>query len=171
MIYAIAGVLLIILLVIRIAQATSGTKTVLTYEARSGGSSPRPLPELQPKSASEVDSILDLPTEWVTYAGATPPLRLNMRGQSLDGYRYTLRKFAAEMGIDVSDLPPEAMENVARITTAMAYVVDWEGATYANGAPLAYSARAMAAKLEADPELSIFVSENAQRLSPPWPVS
>lgn len=51
---------------------------------------------------------------------------------------------------------------------AEAYVLDWEGATYPNGAPMLYSPENLAAFMATDPHLVAFIRQEAHRLSPKW---
>jgi len=173
MIFAIIGVLLIISLSLTIIRQVAGTRieTTIRYEAASP-SGLAPLPELPVASAGVIEALTDTETEWVTYPGRTPSLRLKMRGQSMDGYRYILRKVAAAMGVaDLSRMPPELVQPILELSRATAYVVDWEGVAYPNGEPAPYSARALVEMMEADGMLSTFVTDHSERLSPPLPVS
>ena len=51
---------------------------------------------------------------------------------------------------------------------ATAYVIDWEGAIYPNGSPMPFTISNIATRLEQDPYLLTFVTDEAHRLSPDW---
>jgi hypothetical protein len=52
---------------------------------------------------------------------------------------------------------------------AEAYAIEWEGAQYQNGAPMPYSPANLALFMAGDQHLIAFVSQKAERISPPWP--
>jgi len=111
-----------------------------------------------------------LPTRWVTYMGATPPLKLEIRGQSYETYRRVMRKHLDGISDGARRAMTETMlHDINLLVVADAYVIDWEGATYANGNPMPFSPAELSARMAVDPPLVSFVTENARAISPPWP--
>ena len=170
---AIIGVLVIVILALVIIQMVGGTKTKITYQFEpQPGTGPPPLPGRTP---GEIKEALDaMPSEWVTYEGATPPLKLHIRGLTHENLRRVSRKLIDQMGGQqaMDQLP---VEQVTQLMLGMnsnliaeAYVLDWEGARYPNGAPMPFSASNMATRLDGDPYLLTFVTDHAHRLSPDW---
>jgi hypothetical protein len=176
MIFAVVGVLLAVLLLLRIIQILGGTKTKITYEWEAHrepgspvvGASYRPLPAITASEAKR--RVESMPAEWVTYAGATPPLKLLVRGQSYENYRRLTREAIDEIGQHNFSLLSQAQrEGVSYGVIAKAYVVDWEGAVYPNGGVMPFSISNVTARLAGDQHLVGFVTDEAHRLSPPWP--
>ncbi|MDR3513477.1 MAG: hypothetical protein P4L73_17700 [Caulobacteraceae bacterium] len=164
------SVLVIVALVVLIIRALVGHKSEvkITYGGPVQPSALPPLPKLTPAEIEARSSAMV--SEWVEYAGATPPLRLHVRGQSHETYRLFSRKHIDLIGEDAVQAMPETMlANLNHIVMADAYVTGWEGAVYPNGAPMPYSPRNLAIMMGADPYLVTFISQTAERLSPPWP--
>jgi hypothetical protein len=57
------------------------------------------------------------------------------------------------------------------VVIADAYVPGCNGAAYVDGTPMPYSPRVLAAMMRDDPKLSVFIRQQAKRLSPAWPQS
>ena len=170
---ALIGLLVIVILVLVIVQMIGGTKTKITYQFEpQQGYEPPPLPERTP---DEIKAGFDaMPSEWVTYEGATPPLRLHLRGSTYENLRRVSRNLIDQMGGQkaMDQLPVEQvtqlMFGINSKLIAEAYVLDWEGAQYPNGAAMPFSSSNMAALLDSDSYLLTFVTDHAHRLSPDW---
>ena len=106
----------------------------------------------------------------MTYNGATPPLRLHVRGQTYEGFRRVIRKYIDRIGQDHFDqLSQQQKEEFLLPVVAEAYVSDWEGAQYPNGNAMPFSPANLAIMMAKDPHLGAFVESEAERISPPWP--
>ena len=69
-----------------------------------------------------------------------PPLRLKLRGNSYEGFRRVTRKYIDRTGQDHFERLSDAQRMQFLLPViAEAYVIEWEGAQYQNGAPLPYS--------------------------------
>ncbi len=113
-----------------------------------------------------------MPVEWVTYLGATPPLKLKIRGTSLEMYRRACRKYIDLIGEEnFRRLSPEQAKATTRQINAETYVLDWEGAMYPNGAPMPFIPASLATMLGNDPHLEAFLSNEVERISPKWDVA
>ena len=172
MISVIVGVLVIVILALVIIRMVSGSKTTIIYQMESQQGGPPPLPD---RSSAEIKASFDaMPSEWVTYMGATPPLKLHVRGLTRENLRRVSRKLIDEMGGQAAmdrlpvDEVTQLMLGMGTRMVAEGYVLDWEGAQYPNGAALPYSTANMTARLDADPYLVTFVTDHAHRLSPDW---
>lgn len=162
MIWAIVGLLMIVLLVMRIAGMLGNGRTQAVPAI------PDPAPGF--KSAEQVQATSEvMPSEWCEYQGRTPPLRLKIRGQSEENYTRITRQQLATLGPGGINYLSEDQRSafVSRIA-AQAYVADWEGAFYPNGNPIPFSVDNLMAVIEGDQLLTAFVMENAHRLSPAW---
>ena len=169
----ILSILLIVVLVLLIVRLVGGTKTSITYQV--GPQDSDALPALPQRAPAEVKAIFDgMPSKWVTYAGATPPLRLHVRGMNYEGLRRVTRKLIDEgVGQHIVDRIPEGqlpqfMAGLQPQLVAEAYVLDWDGAQYPNGGAMPFSVANVAARLSADPYLMTFVTDEAHQLSPSW---
>jgi hypothetical protein len=107
--------------------------------------------------------------EWLEYPGRTPPLRLHIRGQSYENYRLFARKYLDQLGSGYALLTPQERHMLSCKTIADAYIADWAGVIYPNGAPIPYSPGEAGLMLAQDEHLFLFVTQNANRLSPEWP--
>lgn len=127
-----------------------------------------PLPARSPQELKARDDALQ--SEWVTYNGRTPPLRLKVRGNSYEGFRRVTRKYIDIIGQDHFDRLGEA-ERVQFLlpVIAEAYVLDWDGAQYQNGTAMPYSPANLVLFMAADQHLIAFVNQEADRISPAWP--
>ena len=163
------GVLLIIVLSLAIIRALVGTTTRYTVIPNQPESVFDPAPGV--RTAAEIGAISDtMSSEWCVYEGVTPPLRLKIRGQSLENYARITRLHLDEFGRDsYAALPPQQQAQILSRISADAYVVDWEGALYPNGNPLPFTQQNLMAMIEKDSFLWPFIQEHAHRLSPPWP--
>ncbi len=177
--WGIIGVLFVIVLLLRIGKMTGAvTTTVKTvhgsydqdgkfHPGELAGSGVVPLPvrspvELQQQAAS-------MPVEWISYPGMTPPLKLQIRGTSQEMYRRVCRKYIDQFGQDnFAQLPKDQMHAVMCSIKAEAYVLDWDGAQYPNGAAMPFSPSNLAILLGNDPFLDTFLSEQVERISPKW---
>ncbi len=175
-VFGAVAILLLILLTLRIIQILGGTKTRITidYSENMQDGSPgglTPMPPMPERTSEQIGAIIEGgQTEWVTYPGMTPPLRMKMRGQSLEGYRWVLRAHAVELGFaDLADIPTQMRDALTHVVMARAYVTDWEGPSYPNGVAMPYSPANLASFMDRDDALFNFVAENAHRISPPWP--
>ncbi len=128
------------------------------------------LPPLPERSSSEVDEMFGwTAANWVEYPGRTPPLRLKIRGLSEELFRRVARKHVGPLGRIWSQRAAlELTFRFENLVMAEAYVLDWEGATYPNGAPMLYSPENLAAFMATDPHLVAFIRQEAHRLSPKW---
>jgi len=110
-----------------------------------------------------------MPIEWVTYLGATPPLKLKIRGTTEMMYRQASRKFINLLGQENFERLSN-QEKLAAIHAINAdiYVLDWEGAFYPNGSPMPFSPSALALLLDKDEHLNVFLSDQVARISPAW---
>lgn len=163
------SLLLIVLLGLWIIQALVGTKTKYTIVQEGAANPYDPAPGV--RSAEEIKAISDaMPSEWCAYQGMTPPLRLKIRGQSLENYTRITRQYLDDVGRDIFiNLPAQQQAAVNLRIIVDAYVTDWEGALYPNGNPLPFSLDNVMALLGKDEFLLPFIQDNAHRLSPPWP--
>jgi len=110
-----------------------------------------------------------MPIEWITYAGMTPELRLQIRGTTEGMFRQTTRKYINMIGQEnFEHLSVGERDAMMNTIMAEAYVLDWGGALYPNGNPMPYSASSMALMLAKDPYLVAFLSDQAERLNPGW---
>jgi hypothetical protein len=177
-IYSLIAIFFLIYLVLRIVRMLSPRSRVAVdrskTEAEERFSADRfntaPLPA---QSAEETaKQLASQPTEWVTYNGMTPPLRLNIRGQSYESYRRVARVHIDVVGQKNMERFSEAqIAGINNLIVADAYVTDWEGAKYPNGNPMPFSPQDLAVLLSKDEHLLAFVSREAKRISPPWPTS
>lgn len=112
-----------------------------------------------------------LRTEWVTYGGATPPLKLKVTAQSYESYRRMARQMIdRDIGQEnVERLSVEQLEAFNHSVLATAYVADWDGAQYPNGSPMPFSVGNLVVMMAQDPYLEAFIVNEARRISPPWP--
>jgi hypothetical protein len=111
-----------------------------------------------------------MPAEWVEYPGSTPPLRLHVRGQSYETYRGFVSKHLNVIGEAAFEaMSPQMLMGFNCLVMADAYVTEWEGATYPNGAPMPYAPEYLAPRMESDPDLMTFLSLSARKLSPAYP--
>lgn len=174
--YVIVSVLVAIYLVLRIGRMLGGRSVIAGRE--SGGQPPAafdpnrfnaaPLPKRTDEEIKARDDALQ--TEWVTYNGHTPPLRLKLRGNSYEGFRRVSRKYIDRIGQDhFEHLSDAERAQFMHLLIAEAYVIEWDGAQYPNGAPMPYSPAGLALFLAADQHLIAFVQHEAERISPPWP--
>ncbi len=127
-----------------------------------------PVPTRSSQQLKERDDALQ--SEWITYNGRTPPLRLKVRGNSYEGFRRVVRKYIDTIGQDHFDRLAEA-ERVQFLLPVMAeaYVLDWDGAQYQNGTPMPYSPANLVLLMAGDQHLIAFVKQEAERISPAWP--
>jgi hypothetical protein len=167
----------LIYLVLRIAGMIGGYRTTITLRTTDTPGAPPPFDAkrfntspLPPRSQKELEQIQkSMRTEWVTYGGATPPLRLHVRGQSYEGFRRVVRKYIDLTGQDRFDrLSQQQKEEFLLPVMAEAYVSDWEGAQYPNANPMPFSPANLAIMMAKDPHLGAFVQSEAERISPPW---
>lgn len=173
-IYVIVSVLFAVYLLLRILKMLGGGSANAAPPSRSSEKfdpnrfNTAPLPE---RSAAELESQKnDLKSEWVTYQGATPPLKLLIQGQSYESYRRVVRSQIDLVGQEnVERLPPEALADLNRTILANAYVKDWEGAQYPNGNVMPFTPDNLVVRLSGDPYLETFITGEAKRVSPPWP--
>jgi hypothetical protein len=164
------GVVFLVYLLLRISRMVGGgTRTVVVDQSPHDDR-----PKLPDRSTGEIQSLLDsMPTEWVTYEGMTPPLRLKVRGMTHELYRRFTRAQLDAFGQDTLDKLPmaqkmEVTKSLLPIINATAYVVDWSGAQYPNGKPLPYTPENLATFLRKDEMLRNFVSNEASRIGPAW---
>jgi len=127
-----------------------------------------PLPK---RTVTELKAHVDaLRTEWVTYNGRTPPLRLKLRGNSYEDFRRRSQNYIDRIGQDHFERLSDAqLMQFLLPVIAEAYVVEWEGAQYQNGAPMPYCPDNLALFMAGDQHLMAFVKQEAERISPPWP--
>jgi hypothetical protein len=172
------AVAFLIYLVLRIVGMIGGYRTNVTLQTTRTPETPppfdpnrfntSPLPQRAQKELEQIQSSMR--TEWVTYAGATPPLRLHVRGQSYEGFRRVTRKYIDLTGQDNFDrLSQQQKVEFLLPVIAEAYVSDWEGAQYSNGNAMPFSPANLAIMMAKDPHFGAFVQCEAERLSPPWP--
>jgi hypothetical protein len=147
-------------------QTTRTTKTPPPFDPNHFNTSPLPR-----RTQNELKQIQNsMRTEWVTYGGATPPLRLHVRGQSYEGFRRVTRKYIDLTGQDNFDrLSQQQQVEFLIPVIAEAYVLAWEGAQYSNGNEMPFSPANLAIMMAKDPHFGAFVQSEAERLSPPWP--
>ena len=127
-------------------------------------------PHLAPHSVPLLSELEAGERGWVTYGGATPPLRLHIHGQTYEGFRRVVRKHIDRLGQDYFDqLPQQRKEEFLLPVVAEAYVSDWEGAQYPNGNEMPFSPANLAIMMAKDPHLGAFLQSEAERISPPWP--
>jgi hypothetical protein len=108
-----------------------------------------------------------MPVEWIVYEGSTPPLKLKIRGASESLYRQFARKHIAGIGEDnYNRMTPEQQRAVTRAINAELYVLDWDGAHYANGNKIPFSAPSLELMLQKDPDLEAFLNGQVRRISP-----
>lgn len=156
-------ILVLVLLALSLIRTLSAQSAAADLKA---ARIPAPLPE---RSAEQLKEMFDgAASEWVDYPGSTPPLRLRVRGLSYELYRRVARR---RMGPLSGNDPAAAamLPTLNNVVMAEGYVTDWHGATYPNGAEMPYSPENLAAKMAQDQYLAIFVIQQGQRLSPPWP--
>ena len=165
-------------LVLRISGMIGGYRATVTLGTTGTPETPPPFDPnrfntspLPQRTQTELEQIVSsMQTEWVTYAGATPPLRLRVRGQSYEGFRRVIRKYIDLKGQDHFDrLSQEQKMEFLLPVIADAYVSDWEGAQYPNGNAMPFSPANLAIMMAKDPHLGAFVKSEAERISPPWP--
>jgi hypothetical protein len=172
------AVAFLIYLVLRIVGIIGGYRTDVTLQARRTPKTPppfdpnrfneSPLPQRTQKESEQIQNSMR--TDWVTYGGATPPLRLHVRGQSYEGFRRVTRKYIDLTGQDNFDrLSQQQKVEFLLPVIAEAYASDWEGAQYSNGNAIPFSPANLAIMMAKDPHLGAFVQSEAERLSPPWP--
>jgi hypothetical protein len=173
------GVLVVVVLILRIAQMTGGTTTTIktihgSYDPEGnfhpGETGRREVAPLPARSGQELQQQAEsMVVEWVTYPGATPPLRLKIRGATYEMYRRVARKYIDQVGQDNFErLSMEQIQVVNRSMMAEAYVLDWEGAQYPNGAPKPFLPASLALLLNSDPHLEEFLIHHGERISPKW---
>lgn len=162
------GVLVMILLVVVIVRNIVGYRVETTISFPSGPETSEQ-PEIPTPSQAELAArSAAMPSEWVEYPGATPPLKLHVRGQTYETYRLFVRKHLNGVGQEVFEaMSPAMAANFHHTVMADAYVCGWEGAAYPNGAPLAFTPQKLALMLDSDPYLEGFLLETAHRLCPP----
>jgi hypothetical protein len=109
-----------------------------------------------------------MPRQWVKYPGRSPALMLELRGLSRDLYCRIARKHLTGASADPADAATLAckLDNIVD-----AYMLGWKGATFVDGTPVPYSTAVLAAMMLEDPHLSVFVCQEARRLSPARPES
>jgi hypothetical protein len=175
--YVIVSVLFAIYLVLRIGRMLGGRS--VTVMGRESGPQPHatfdpnrfntaPLPKRTDEEIKAHDETLQM--EWVTYNGRTPPLRLKLRGNTYEGFRRVIRKYIDIVGQDHFDgLSHAERMQLMPLFIAEAYVIEWEGAQYPNGAPMPYSPANLALFMAGDQHLIVFADQESQRISPPWP--
>ncbi len=132
------------------------------YPGEPGRSETAPQPvraaqELQTQAAS-------MPVAWVTYPGATPPLKLKIRGCSEEMYQGAWRKYTDLF----AQLSREQIHAYRPLINAEIYVLDWEGALYPNGVPIPFTPDGLAILLRNDPHLDAFLSDQVRQVSPKW---
>lgn len=177
--YIAVGALFAIYLLLRIGKILGTAKTTVEYVPAPQSQTPAetfsgdrfntaPLPE---RTASEIKEQTDaLKLEWVTYGGSTPPLRLLIQGQTYETYRRIARGRIDLLGQqNVERLSPEQMADFNRSIIAHAYVRNWEGAQYPNGNAMPFTPENLTLLMERDPYLESFITNEAKRVSPPWP--
>jgi hypothetical protein len=82
-----------------------------------------------------------------------------------------IRKYTDRMGQDHFDRLSDAERmQFMPLFIAEAYVIEWEGAQYQNGAPMPYSPANLALFMAGDEPLIAFVQQEAERIGPPWPI-
>jgi hypothetical protein len=110
-----------------------------------------------------------MPVEWVTYEGTTPPLKLKIRGATEAMYRQLFQKAVKAIGEETfGRMTGEQQHAVTCSINAELYVLDWDGAHYANGNKIPFSAPSLELMLQKDPDLEAFLRGQAQRISPIW---
>jgi hypothetical protein len=170
--FGLFGVLLLAVLVIRLLMKSSQAAAVPLKKPEEAFRPDRyntaPLPT---RSAAELTAQQSaLRGDWVTYVGATPPLRLKLQGQSYESYRRVARNHINVIGQERFErMSPSEQVAASALITADAYVKDWDGAAYQNGSPMPFSVKSMATMMLEDPHLMAFVTDEAAKLSPPWP--
>ncbi len=175
--YGVVSVLFAIYFVLRITRMLGGRS--VTVVSRDGGAQPpkafdanrRNMAPLPTRTAEELKRHDDsLQTEWVTYNGYTPPLRLKVRGNSYKGVRGSMRKYIDRIGQDHYERLSDAERaQFMRPELAESHVLEWEGAQYQNGAPMPFSPANLALFMAAAQHLVAFVQQEAERISPSWP--
>jgi hypothetical protein len=165
-------------LVLRIVGMIGGYRTDVALQTTRTPEKPPPFDPnrfntspLPKRTQNELEQLQNpMRTEWVAYGGATPPLRLHVRGQSYEGFRRVTRKHIDLTGQDNFDrLSQQQKVEFLLPVIAEAYVLDWEGAQYANGNAMPFSPANLAIMMAKDPHFGAFVQSAAERLSPPWP--
>jgi hypothetical protein len=165
------SVVFLIYLLMRIVRMAENSKSS-TYEVtdKPGGIYDA-RPKLPFRTGDEIQKQLQsMPTTWARYPGCTPPLDLRIRGMTEELYRRFTRTYFEESGMrdHLDQLPPaqqfEIMSSQLPEINARAYVIDWRGATYPNGAPLPYAPAHLAALMRQDKLLMTFVSDEAGKL-------
>jgi hypothetical protein len=170
---AIVAILTIIGLILQIAKNTGGikttTSTVQGHFDEGGKFHPGPaLPAPLPLTQEEFDrQLASMPVEWVTYMGATPSVRLKIRGVTELMYRQICRKYINMMGQEQFErMPFSEKDAVIRMINSELYVLDWDGAAYPNGNPMPFSPSALMLLLDKDQHLRAFLSDEVARISP-----
>lgn len=127
-------------------------------------------PALPHRTPQEVQALFDsMPSEWVSYEGATPTLNLHVRGVTHELYRRVTRNHMEAYGLSVLDNMPieqkmEVSNGMLPSINATAYVIGWRGAEYPNGKPLPYTPENLATLMRKDEMLRNFVSAESQRI-------
>jgi hypothetical protein len=167
---ALAAILGIIVAALTIARTFSRPKVNAdiiegSFEEVVKPASGRPAPAL---SRAEFDRLAaTMPVEWVVYEGATPPLKLKIRGATDAMHRQSFRKHLAGIGEEAFHrLTFEQQRAITRAVNAELYVLDWDGAHYANGNKIPFSAPSLELMLQKDPDLDAFLSGQARRINP-----
>jgi hypothetical protein len=126
---------------------------------------------LPKRSSEEIKRQYDsMPSEWITYNGLTPPLRLKVRGQSYESFRRVARKYIDLVGQATFERYSDAQKaEVNNHIIAEAYVTDWEGPQYPDGNPMLYTPANLVILMSKDEHLLPHVTSEAQRISPAWP--
>jgi hypothetical protein len=97
-------------------------------------------------------------------------LNRKIRGQTYEGYRRIARKQIDLVGQhNFERLSPAEMSAVNNSVMAEAYVTEWNGAIYPNGGAMPFSTSNLAILMDKDEYLGAFISDEAKRISPPWP--
>lgn len=177
-IYGLIAVAFLIYLVLRIVEIIGGHRTFVSLQGTPTPKTPppfdpnrfntSPLPQQFQKELEQTQNSMQ--TKWVTYDGATPPLRLHIRGQTYEGFRRVSRKHIDLFGQHNFDqLSQRQREEFLLGVVADAYISDWKGARYPNGNAMPFSSANLAIMMAKDPHLGAFVQSEAERISPPWP--
>lgn len=173
---ALAAILGIIVAALTLYRSFTGAKTDDTaiegtfhrVETPAAGGHTASTPPSLTRAAFEQQAA-SMKVEWVTYEGTTPPLKLKIRGASEAMHQYFARKHIHAIGEDAySHMTPEQQRAVTRAINAELYVLDWDGAHYANGNKIPFSAPSLELMLQKDPDLDAFLSGQAKRISPAW---
>ncbi|HEY2068559.1 MAG TPA: hypothetical protein VGG48_03305 [Rhizomicrobium sp.] len=169
---ALAAILGIIVAVLTIIRSLSGPKTAGKTIEGTFDEVVNPPRETAPPPLSRAEferQAASMPVEWVTYDGMTPPLKLKIRGTTEAMYRQFARKHINAIGEEAFNrMTPERQRDVLRAINAELYVLDWEGACYANGNAIPFSAPSLELMLQRDPDLDAFLNGQVKRISPSW---